>query len=84
MVKIKINNLTISLRKATGYTQGSSHKATGWLFSQNFAGHKEKHIILKVLKEKTTITTTTKPKTQPKILCLTSLPFNIVGLIGLQ
>ena len=58
MVKIKINNLTISLRKATGYTQGSSHKATGWLFSQNFAGHKEKHIILKVLKEKTTITKT--------------------------
>ena len=53
MVKIKINNLTISLRKATGYTQGNSHKAIGWLFSRNFAGHKEKHIVLKVLKEKT-------------------------------
>ena len=85
MVKIKINNLTISLRKATGYTQGNSHKAIGWLFSRNFSGHKEEHIVLKVLKEKTTTTTTiTTTKTQPKILCLTSLPFKIVGLIGLQ
>lgn len=75
MVKIKINNLTISLRKATGYTQENSHKVIGWLFSRNFAGHKEKHIIFKVLREK---------QKHSQKYCLTSLPFKIVGEIGSQ